>query len=102
MILRLTEGPIELMPQTTVEEVMQNVRMIVGVRKGTVPIDREFGLDATVVDKPMGAATALLSAQLAKDIPKFEPRARLVSLTTERTADGVLEPIIRIAIAEGG
>ena len=102
MIVRLTEGPIELMPQTTVEEVMQNVRMIVGVRKGTVPIDRGFGIEMSAVDKPMGAATALLSAQLAKDIPLFEPRARLVSLTTERTSDGVLEPIVRIAIAEGG
>ena len=101
MIVQVRDEPIELMPATTVEEVMQNVRMIVGVRKGTVPIDREFGLDATVVDKPMGAATALLSAQLAKDIPAFEPRARLVSLELKATDDGVLEPVVKIAVNEG-
>lgn len=101
MIVELTTGPIELMPETEVEEVMQNVRMILGIRRGTVPIDRAFGLDTSALDSPSPAARAILTATVAKDIATLEPRARLVELTM-REIDGVLEPIVRISVVEGG
>lgn len=101
MIVELTSGPIELMPATTVEEVMQNVRMILGTRRGSVPIDRDFGLRTDALDAPAQATRALLTSTIARDIAEQEPRARLVELTM-RESDGVLEPIVRISIEEGG
>ena len=102
MVLELTTGPIELMPETEVEEVMQNVRMILGIRRGTVPIDRGFGLDTSVLDAPAPAARAILTSTIARDIALMEPRARLEELTFRASADGVLEPIVRITVREGG
>ena len=102
MEVELKGGAIDLMPATEVEEVLQNVRMILGIRRGSVPIDREIGLPTSALDAPAQSARAILTSQVAKSISTFEPRARLVSVTTKAASDGRLEPIVRISITEGG
>ena len=90
-----------LQPRSTIEEVMQNVRMIMGVWRGSVPLDRDFGLDADLLDAPINAAKSRLAADLAAQIIKCEPRAKLKSLTFEGNArDGTLMPIATIIIGE--
>ena len=102
MIITINDEPIEMMPESTVEEVIQNVRMILGIARGTVPIDRDFGLRTDLVDAPIGTVRALLTAYLTEDIPKFEPRAKLVSLEFRRSADGKVEPLVTVAVDERG
>ena len=73
------------------EEVIQNVLMILLTVKGTVPLDRAFGLDATLLDKPINIVQSRLAAQAAIAIREQEPRARLISLNfTKATVDGEL------------
>lgn len=91
-----------LQPRSTIEEVMQNVRMIMGVWRGSVPMDRDFGLDADLIDAPINAAKSRLAADLAAQISNCEPRAKLKSLTFEGNAhDGALMPLATITIEEG-
>ena len=43
--------PINFAPATIAEEVMQNVRMIISTIKYSVPMDREFGIDAQSISQ---------------------------------------------------
>jgi hypothetical protein len=78
------------------EEVIRNVKTILTTPKGTVPFDREFGIDWSIVDQPMARAKSLLAAEYAKQIRKYEPRVRVreVNYETKTTEaqDGILVP----------
>lgn len=67
----------KIMPSTEIEEVLQNVQMILATMKLTVPLDREFGISANVIDTPISATQARLTAEVATAVRKFEPRARV-------------------------
>jgi phage baseplate assembly protein W len=95
------EGELTFAPATTVQEVIQNVRMIITTPKGTVPLDREFGIDATVIDKPLAIAQAILARDIVNAVKKYEPRAKVnkVEFSDGSGAiDGVLKPIVRVEI----
>lgn len=98
MIVDLS-NEIELMPATAVEEILQNVRMIVSVWRGEVPLDRTFGIDPTLIDAPIKTVRARLVADLAESIDRCEPRAKLKAVEFKGT-DGRLEPVVIIEIKE--
>ena len=88
---------IEMMPATVEEEVLQNVRMIAGIWRGSVALDREFGIDSGLLDAPIGQVSGQLTAELTSAISTYEPRARLKGLKIERS-DGRLEPILELGV----
>lgn len=66
-----------IMPATEVEEILQNVRCILATTKGSVPMDRAFGISANMLDAPISVTQARLTAEIAKAVKTFEPRARV-------------------------
>lgn len=92
----IKEG-INLAPRNEAEEIMQNVSLIVTTIKGTVPLDREFGISADIVDAPMTRQSQLIG-EIAAAIEKFEPRARLRKIEFTASADGKLEPHLTIEV----
>lgn len=100
-IVSTQEGELTFAPESVVAEVIQNVRMIITTPKGTVPLDRDFGIDATVVDKPIPVAQALLARDIVNAVKKYEPRARIKKVDFSDGSgaiNGVLKPIVRIEI----
>lgn len=95
---------IKIMPADELEEIAQNVRMILTTLKKTVPMDRAFGIDGDIVDLPVAAAQARLTAEIVGAIALYEPRASVVSVdytsTTEEGNDGILQAKVRIEINE--
>ncbi len=92
---------VEFAPRNVVEEVIQNVRMLLSVWRGSVPLDRELGIDADLLDAPIGVAQNRLASDLARQIADCEPRARLKSLEMNVSAlDGRVEPKAIIVIEE--
>ncbi len=81
---------IKIMPSTELEEIAQNVRQIISTPKYSVPMDRAFGVDATLLDLPQNVAQAKLSAEIAKAIREQEPRAKLKSARYSGDLDGKL------------
>lgn len=96
----ITTAPLNVnfAPATVIEEVVQNVRTIITTMVGTVPLDRDFGLDASFVDSPMAAARALITASLIDKIGKYEPRAKVIAVTYRGDADGKLTPSLEVEI----
>ena len=91
--------PINFSPATELEEILQNVRLILSTSKYSVPLDRGFGLNATMLDAPMPMAEAKLSAEIVQAVQEFEPRVQIVSVKFAGDGmDGVLKPIVRLRL----
>ena len=85
-------------PQTTVEEVLQNVRTILTTVKGSAPLDRDFGIDGSYVDAPMPVAKAKLASEIMSAVQKYEPRATITSVDFTGEMEGILKPRIEVSI----
>lgn len=72
---------VNILPSTELEEILQNVKTILATVKGTVPLDRDFGVDHKILDIPISAARAKLSAAVVTAINKFEPRVRVKKIS---------------------
>ena len=92
--------PLNLAPATLAEEVLQNVRMIISTVKYSVPMDREFGIDGAVVDRPINIAKAHLSNEIFNAVRRYEPRAVIESIAFDGDESGKLTPRIKIQINE--
>lgn len=92
--------PLNLAPATLVEEVLQNVRMIISTVKHSVPMDREFGIDGAVIDRPINVAKAHLSNEIFRAVRRYEPRAVIESIDFEGDESGRLTPKIKVQINE--
>lgn len=100
-IVSTEEGEVIFAPESTVQEIIQNVRMIITTPKGTVPLDREFGIDATIIDRPLPVAQAQLARDVVNAVKKYESRARVTKVEFadgSGAINGVLKPIVRIEI----
>lgn len=90
---------INLAPASELEEIAQNVRMILTTLKKTVPMDREFGVDGELIDLPVAAAQARMTAEIVDAVHRYEPRARAMSVSYEGSEqDGELQAKARIEI----
>lgn len=84
----------------TVESVLQNVALILSTIRGTVPTYREFGIDGTIIDRPLPAAKALMLTTVKEAIEEYEPRAEVLRVTfeTDKLDPGRLIPTVEIDI----
>ena len=98
-VIKASETPqIDLAPDSVIKEVIQNVRTIVTTIKYSIPLDREFGIDGSIVDLPMNVAKARLTNEIFHAIKKYEPRAVIESITFQGDETGRLVPIVEVSI----
>ena len=95
---------VDFAPSDEVREVLQNVRTILTTRRGTVPLDRDFGLTWDQVDSPTSVVMMRLRSEIIDAIEAYEPRATVVSVdfdqNLEAAMDGVLTPRVTISIGD--
>lgn len=87
-------------PQSLAAEVIQNVRTILSTPRWSVPLDRAFGIDASMLDRPVPDAMAALSSEIYMALRRYEPRCRVKRVSFEGDLDGRLVPKVRIEIDE--
>ena len=92
------EPTIDFAPGTVVDEVLQNVRTIITTIKGSIPLDRAFGIDGDVVDLPINVAKAKLTNEIFSAVRRYEPRAVIESITFEGDISGRLVPIVEVSV----
>lgn len=103
MELVVTFGqPYEIQPFSTVAEVVQNVRFILSTPKGSVPLDRDFGVDMSYLDYPLPIARMMLLSTATEALEAYEPRADVLGVEFEDdkgdAIEGVLKPRFRIDV----
>ncbi len=69
------------------------VKTILTTPTGTAVLDREFGLDPTLIDLPLPTAQARLTAEIITKLKRYEPRVKVESVSfTNDALDGILKP----------
>lgn len=100
--ITLGGGFVNFFPSSAEAEILQNVRTILTTRKGTVPLDRNFGLSQEFLDRPLPVAQAMLNTDIIDQIRTYEPRAQVISVGFDPDlsvpADGKLVPRVRIGV----
>lgn len=95
-------GPIDF-GAAGVQEVLQNVQTFLCTHRGSVVMDRAFGIDGGVVDRPMNKAKAIISSDILRNLQKYEPRAKVLAVTFEGDGiDGVLSPKVKVRVNLNG
>ena len=79
-----------------VRELDRQLALLLSTREGSVPLDREFGLDLNFVDMPAAAVKALYTAEVTKNVAKFIPSVRVLEVTWTGTTEGQLKPKVVI------
>ena len=86
-------------PDTELEEVIQNVRTILTTRRGSVPLDRGFGINTSLIDLPATVIKSRLTAEIIEAVERFEPRVRVESVKfLGDGADGVIYPVVKVVM----
>ena len=93
---------VSLAPSSNFEEIAQNIRTLLLTPKGTVPLDRDFGIDLSLLDMPIDIAKARLTAEMAAAINRYEPRAKLLSadFSQSEPLNGALNVVLKLEISE--
>lgn len=100
MEIQITQkNNIDFAPDSVLKEIHQNIRTILTTARGSVPLDRDFGLDISVIDLPIPLYEAKLTADIFDTIPKYEPRVKVIDVTYKHDAlSGRSMPIVKVAI----
>ena len=89
---------VKIMPEDEIAEIVQNVQMIIATTKFTVPLDRNFGIDARFLDEPVNIAQARASAEITSAVNSQEPRARVQKILFDGDLTGRFAITTRIEI----
>lgn len=92
---------INISPSTAREEALQNVAVILSTPELSVPLDREFGISGESLDKPIGVAQAMITAEIFEKVERLEPRVQVVEVTFESCdTPGKLIPCVEVEFVE--
>lgn len=81
------------------EELDRQLSVLLSTVEGTVPLDRELGLNTDFADKPPQLAKTLYTAEVTKKVAKFIPSVRVREITWSQPEDGKLIPRVVITNA---
>jgi len=81
------------------EAQLRRVKFLLATPVGTIPADREFGIETDFLGRPMETAQALYAAEIVSKIKKFCPSVTVKKVTWSGGEDGKLWPKVVIADA---
>lgn len=103
MEFELTAGMIagvDFAPQNVQREILQNCSTILSTSKFSVPLDRDFGVDANYVDAPLLSSKAKAESEIFAALKKYESRVTVKQITWRADAEGVLRAKVKVIINE--
>ncbi|MDR2891589.1 MAG: hypothetical protein LBV80_00660 [Deltaproteobacteria bacterium] len=59
----------------------QEIRTVQETRKGSVPLDRDFGVSWDIIDQPINTVLPAHVADVAMQIEKYVPRVEVISVS---------------------
>jgi phage baseplate assembly protein W len=83
----------------TEREIIRNVEMIMATPVGSSPLYRDFGVDNSMLDKPLDVARSLYAVAVMEAVDRWEPRARAEQVTLTPEASGKLRAKAVIVLA---
>lgn len=87
---------------TGLDGLEQEIRTVLATRKGSVPLDRDFGIRWDYVDMPINEAMPYMVAEIGQQLEKYVPRIRVrdISFASPEPPEGILQPKVTVEIRE--
>lgn len=79
---------------TGIDEIYQNLNVLYTTPEGTVPFDREFGINTDILDNPLPIAKGLLIAEYINKTRKYEPRAKVKKVDFEYREETIVPKVV--------
>lgn len=73
---------------TGIESIKQNVQIIATTFAGTCTLDRELGVDPSILDQPENYARLLMIGAIIEAVETGEPRVEVISVDSVAQDDG--------------
>ena len=85
---------------TGLAQLEQEIRTVLATRKGSVPLDRDFGLSWDHIDLPMPEAMQRMIGEIGRQLEKYVPRIKVRDITfaSENPVEGLLQPTVTVEI----
>lgn len=80
-------------------ELDRQLALLLSTPAGTMPLDREFGVQMNFVDKPPEVVKSLYMAEVTKKVTQFIPWVRVYEVTWECEEQGHIKPKVVITRA---
>lgn len=80
-------------------ELDRQLALLLSTQVGTMPLDREFGIQQNYVDKPPEVVKSLYTAEVTKKVPQFIPWVRVYEVTWSYGEQGHIKPKVVITHA---
>lgn len=89
---------------TGVRQLAQEVRTLLSTSRGSVPLDRDFGVSWELIDMTLPQAKQMLIAEVAQQIERYVPRVKFKGIafpdTRPEAVDGRLAFKVTVTIRE--
>lgn len=72
------------------QEILSCLQVLYATPAGTVPCDRDYGIDHSLQDLPINISRVKLIAEYTMKTKKYEPRATVQQVTMDADAEGTL------------
>ncbi len=89
---------IDFAPRPLAAEVLQNVRTILATQRGSVPLDRAFGISWEHLDAPLPEAKMRMMADVIDAVRAYEPRAVIEQVDITADTGAALEVALRVRV----
>jgi len=85
-----------------VREIIQNIKTICTTWRGSVPLDRDFGIDSSILDSPSNTIIAQMSIDVIEQIRKYEPRVDVVDISFKESdvLNGEVVPLLTLRMKQ--
>ncbi len=84
MIITSTLKEINLLPNTLEEEISQNIHTILNTIKGTVALNRNFGIDIGFLDNVSDKGLIKCKMAILNAISTYEPRVKVIKVNVKK------------------
>lgn len=85
---------------TALEQAQRRARSLFSVTAGTMPMDRDFGISAEYLGRPMSLAKDFYSAEVEEKVEAYLPGCEVEDVTFEGGPGGELYPHVTLAVDE--
>ncbi|MBQ8143548.1 MAG: hypothetical protein IJ042_01980 [Butyricicoccus sp.] len=75
-------------------EIDRAVSLLLQTRIGSVPLDREFGIEMDFVDRPIPVTKTLYTAEVTEKISKYIPEVRVQDITWTHSENGLIPKVV--------
>lgn len=97
-----TPQKLEFFPLTWLDKTVEEVRIVLNTPIGSVPYNRDFGMDMSFLHLPINLAKSAYATAAAEAIERFVPSLRVNQVIFPDDSDGAngLNPIIEVSSYE--